>query len=560
MTRTKIMAAELPVGKVFSEDYRFEVPPYQRPYAWTNEQAGELLDDLLAAALEKPSIGEVDPYFLGSIVLVKPEGDTRADIVDGQQRLTTLTILLAALRDLCPELAQNLQLRIFQLADPLAGVEAQPRLRIRPADQGFFEKHIQRAERSAELDTLLAETLSRESQRNIVENYRLFIGRLAALDAEARQTLAQYIVRCTYLVVVATQNFESAYRIFTVLNERGLDLSHSDILKAEIIGEIKDDDRAAYTTKWEAEEEDLGRAEFADLFAHIRMVFARTKARGSILQEFRSAVLEKYPDRRKFVDDVLVPYSDAYEVVLREDYRGSGDADGVNQLLGWLNRLDNRDWVAPALRYLTRQDVSADQVQRFLADLERLAASMFVRRVDITRRIERYGRVLDWIRRGDDLSAGQSPLQLDEAERAQTVAALQDEIYTVTRTRLYVLLRLDSVLAGAGATYDHPTITVEHVLPQSPRPGTDWAQRFSDAERRYWTHRLANLVLLTRRKNSQAGTLPFEEKKRRYFASRDGVTNFALTTQVLATPEWTPEVLAARQEELVGKLVELWRL
>lgn len=80
---TKISAEESSVGAIFTDSYRFTVPPYQRPYAWTTEQAGEMFDDLHTAATAKPSLAEADPYFLGSIVLVKPEGQAEAEIVPG---------------------------------------------------------------------------------------------------------------------------------------------------------------------------------------------------------------------------------------------------------------------------------------------------------------------------------------------------------------------------------------------------------------------------------------------------------------------------------------------
>jgi hypothetical protein len=76
---------------------------------------------------------------------------------------------------------------------------------------------------------------------------------------------------------------------------------------------------------------------------------------------------------------------------------------------------------------------------------------------------------------------------------------------------LYVLLRLD--VARAGASYEHKIITVEHVLPQSPAPGSHWMTNFSPDEREYWLHRLADLVPLDRRKNSAAANLGFDEKK-----------------------------------------------
>jgi hypothetical protein len=560
MSGTKIQAAERPIGDIFSDEYRFTIPRYQRPYAWTTDQAGEMLDDLLAAASDGVPLDAADPYFLGSIVLVKAENDANAEVVDGQQRLTTLTLLLSALRmHVSDAYAESLDGRMFQKGDPIKGTVDQPRLTLRERDHAFFEKHIQERPGIAKLELLATDTLS-DSQRNLVKNATLFLDRLSDLADEDCHRLVSFIDRHTYLVVVSTQDFESAYRIFTVLNERGLDLTHTDILKSEIIGEISEPDQDAYTKKWESEEEDLGRIDFADLFSHIRMVFAKTKARESILKEFRSSVLARVPDGRKFIDDVLVPLSDAFEIVTRADYKATAGADSVNHLLRWLNLLDNTDWVPPAIHYLSRPSVDTNALLRFLTDLERLAASMLVRRVDITRRIERYGRVLDAIQSGADLYAPESPLQLDETERAGTRQRLDGDIYTVTRVRLYVLLRLDSALSSGGASYDHPLITVEHVLPQSPPAGSQWAMWFTDEQRKHWTHRLANLTLLTRRKNSQASNYEFDVKKQKYFTTKNGVSPFVLTTQVLAEQQWTPELLERRQAVLTSALTTLWKL
>ncbi len=77
--------------------------------------------------------------------------------------------------------------------------------------------------------------------------------------------------------------------------------------------------------------------------------------------------------------------------------------------------------------------------------------------------------------------------------------------------------------------------------------------------REFWTHRLANLVLLSRRKNTQARNFDFERKKNQYFQKK-GVATFAITSQVLSVSEWTPEVLEERQSNLIGKLKSEWRL
>lgn len=89
MTVAKIHGAEFPVRKIFSNDFNFRIPMYQRPYSWTTEQAGELLADLLEFIGEdhKVSIDDLSPYFLGSIVLIKDEARSDAEVVDGQQRL-----------------------------------------------------------------------------------------------------------------------------------------------------------------------------------------------------------------------------------------------------------------------------------------------------------------------------------------------------------------------------------------------------------------------------------------------------------------------------------------
>ncbi|MGL4440044.1 MAG: DUF262 domain-containing protein [Bosea sp. (in: a-proteobacteria)] len=100
MTRHTIEASEKPILDIFCDKYLFRIPSYQRPYAWTTEQTSELLDDVSTACGETGDVVNASPYFLGSIVLIKDPQRPEADVVDGQQRLTTLTIMLSVLRDL----------------------------------------------------------------------------------------------------------------------------------------------------------------------------------------------------------------------------------------------------------------------------------------------------------------------------------------------------------------------------------------------------------------------------------------------------------------------------
>ena len=130
-----IKASEQNLNAVFSDAYLFEIPLYQRPYAWTMEQVDELQDDLLSAMDRDAQ----SPYFLGSIVLIKNEGDSRSAVVDGQQRLTTLSMLFCVLRELAAGDAQSeLDGFVREAGNSLRGTQDRFRLSLRARDRDFF--------------------------------------------------------------------------------------------------------------------------------------------------------------------------------------------------------------------------------------------------------------------------------------------------------------------------------------------------------------------------------------------------------------------------------------
>ena len=556
-----IHATEKPLFRVFSNDFAFEIPPYQRPYAWTTEQASELFTDLLAFLGDgSQPIDEVNPFFLGSIVLIKGDGFPEADIVDGQQRLTTLTILLAVLRGMVsPEYGTELTKFIYEKGDLIVGTPNRYRLKLRERDEVFFRQHIQ-DEKGLDALLHLDSAQLTDSQKNIQTNARYFSEELAKLPEMQKIRLLQYLMRRCYLVVVSTADLDSAYRIFSVLNARGLDLRLTDLLKSEIIGAIPKERQEKYTKIWENEEEDLGRENFQELFAHIRMIYRKAKLRETALNEFRKYI-QAQSEPEKFIDTVLKPYSDALEIIRKETYQSDKGAEAVNSLFRWLNQIDNFDWVPPAIAYLSKNRHSPDKLRQFFADLERLAAGLMISRADINTRIDRYGKLLTAIELEDDLYAPQSPLQLSSEECSTIMKTLDGDLYLIKRIRQYVLLRLDSALSQGEASYEHPIISVEHVLPQTPSETSVWFNWFPTEEARaQYVHRLGNLVLLSRKKNSEAQNYDFDKKKEKYFVTGKGIAAFALTTQVMQWTEWTPAVIDQRQKELLQKLKSLWRL
>src|SRR5205807_2474056 len=139
MNKMNIRGSEYPVKKIFSDDFAFTVPLYQRAYAWTIEESEDLLQDLLRAmnGAEGP-VDDLSPYFLGSIVLIKGD-EPDAQIVDGQQRLTTLTMLLAALRSLIKsEYVEGLTSFLCEKGNVITGTPTRYRLSLRDRDAQFF--------------------------------------------------------------------------------------------------------------------------------------------------------------------------------------------------------------------------------------------------------------------------------------------------------------------------------------------------------------------------------------------------------------------------------------
>lgn len=560
MPRIQIKGGEHPVGKIFGKDFLFRIPLYQRPYAWQRDQAEELLDDLLGFVGDEP-VDQLNPYFLGNVVVIKEDHKPDADVVDGQQRLTTLTILLSAIRSLMPEdFANGLTEYIYEKGNAVEETDDRFRLTLRDRDAKFFQDYIQK---EGNLDALckLDEAKLTDSQTNIKRNLSLFRDRLTGMPKDRCKKLAQFIIKQCFLVVVSTPDFESAYRIFTVLNSRGLDLSHADILKSEIVGKIPEAEQDEYGERWEETEELLGRDAFADLFSHIRTVYRKLKLKGTVLSEFRQYVMSEVTDSKLLIDQVIVPYATAFAEIKEADYESSAGAEKVNELLGWLGQIDNADWLPSAILYHAKHSNDTAKLTTFLETLERLASAMMLMRASINQRIERYAKVITAIQAGEDLSAATSPLQLSSDEKAAARKVLEGDVYNLLpKVRRYVLLRLDSALSGGGATYDHAIITVEHVLPQNPKSGSQWETWFPNpAVREQWVHRLGNLALLSRKKNSSASNYEFDKKKDSYF-KRKGVSPFQITTQVISEAEWTEDVLKKRQDELMKKLSEVWKL
>ncbi|MGK7918958.1 MAG: DUF262 domain-containing protein [Trichodesmium sp.] len=556
----KIQGTQYAIRDIFCDKFLFSIPLYQRPYDWEEEETGELLEDLLGC-LESSSSEDLNPYFLGSIVLIKDEDSPKAEIIDGQQRLTTLTILLAALREVIydKEYTDELSEFIYQKGRRLTQTPNSYRLTLRDRDAEFFRKYIQDEGGISKLENLDSSRLS--DSQNKLRNNTLFCQKcLAEISEEKLIELAGFIIEKCLLVVVSTPDLESAYRIFSVLNDRGRDLSLTDILKAEIIGNIPDEQKDKYTEKWENIEERLGRDEFKNLFSDIRMIYRKAKSSEAIIKELREYVKpSNHPTH--FIDNKLSPFADAFSNIRNANYQSYQYTEQINTIFKALNQIDNKNWMPPAILYLSKYKNQSEKLLNFFQDFDRLASGLMIIRANIHQRMKRYGNLLSEIEKGEDLQKFDSALQLTNDECQKIINCLNTDSFYKERTCRYILLRLDTTLSEGGANYDFPIITIEHILPQTPPHNSQWLNWFPTEEKRQkYTNCLGNLVLLSRRKNQKASNFEFAEKKQKYFSTNDGISPFVLTTQVLTENEWTPEIIERRQQKLLEKLRQLWRL
>jgi hypothetical protein len=291
------------------------------------------------------------------------------------------------------------------------------------------------------------------------------------------------------------------------------------------------------------------------------MVHRKAKPQGTLLKEFNEHVTEAR-NPAMFIDQILLPMARGYEEILDASYESTAYAEEVNENLRWLDRLEFADWVPPALSFMVRSRQQPEAMRNYFRDLERLAFGMLIARAGINERIERFSRLTLAVEAGSDLWAPDSALQLTSGEQYLVYSTLDGPVYETlsARARSAVLLRLDALLSGGGATYEYDVVTVEHVLPQNPGQNSTWVKWFpAQKDRLTWVHRLGNLALLTRRKNSAASNYEFDTKKQSYF-SRNGISPFVLTTQVLDKTEWTLGVIEKRQKTLLTRFEQHWRL
>ncbi|HQT83778.1 MULTISPECIES: DUF262 domain-containing protein [Acidiphilium] len=208
---------------------RFSVPAYQRSYAWEIEHVESLLNDINDAIN-----GKEKEYFLGSIVVTGPI-DRRYEVVDGQQRLTTVSLLISAIRDKFRD-QRDVEAETSIRNDFLANVdrktkEREPKLVLNEVDNEFYQEII---ENKTNIDV---GRFQRQSHKRLIEasnRIRKYIDDITAVASDADEKLhswLDYLESNLKVILVTAPDASNAFVIFETLNDRGLELAISDLLK-----------------------------------------------------------------------------------------------------------------------------------------------------------------------------------------------------------------------------------------------------------------------------------------------------------------------------------------
>ena len=576
MFTEKVKAKEYYIKDLLSNKFLFEIPDYQRAYSWTKENLKQLVEDIwesveLNKARGNKEFDQYEPYFLGSIVLCskeyKDDGCGIYDVIDGQQRLTSIIMLIAAIRDLIDneEYKKVLSDLIYQKPNVLMGIKESIRVKARGKEEEFFKKYILTNGGTELVKDLDMEELSEAKQNmvNAIEVFRdSFFNENGELLEEKLNEFIVYLLQKVVLVVITTESFTSAFRLFNVINARGLPLTDSDLLKSENLRVMNPEIRKEYTDIWESHEQDLGKEKLDQIIGFMRTMKLKNKVEESVYEEFSKKIFRNEPE---YLGVNFVNHLTAVKA-LYDKYIIDGNLEGVSEeeksyyknLINIMREfLPYDDWMAAVIRFAEKFN---DDNLKFVKVLEKRLVIDWVNGNSFADRLNRVYGILEVIEEKDSLEEiKEAPVFLYDLERttAYFENALNDiDFYSKGRMMIpkYIFVRLDMEKRANEVLDYSDKIMIEHVLPRNAKEAY-WKDNFSADQRRNWANKFGNLVIITGAKNTRANNKPFAEKVEQYLSKK---SDFAITKEVLELSDWNMDSLKDRHESLVNRALELW--
>ncbi|KOY84674.1 hypothetical protein AD998_19725 [bacterium 336/3] len=603
MDNATLVTGKKYIKDIFSQDQFFNIPEYQRPYVWGEEQIIALLEDI-SKAMEHDDSKE---YFLGCMIWNTHHDKTHKnieyvyqDILDGQQRFITLFLLHGVIRDISTQekLRDSVQKRLVQEADVYSNIPSRNRIEFEIRDdKEFLDKYIINNEGTLLVNEIaeISENLKYSaSVRNMASGILIMkkwwnvkfmenIGTEEHYLADFYKYLSNKVLA---LYLATPNNLDDAYNLFTVLNSRGLQLQVSDILRAQNLRVIENPDlRKLYANKWSEFENAISSPyrSFDDfLWA---LVFIKMKYRSDDNQSltkafefmFKKNLLNKGTDTLDYVGK----YIKHYEAITNGSITNRESLNLFSNLNFILSSVYGSQYLTPLMHY--RECFGENKIIDFMIKIDNLFSITWLlgRRHSITRTfiiLRRMDNYHDLFKKKEisldnaiDDFLNDLCLQydfFDESVSSEKPINLSDFInllenekwgaYVGTRinkTR-YLLLKMDMLMSNASTIiqYNKDSSSVEHLMPQKIE-NSDW--QIDPIIHKEWLHKLGNLVLIDKNKNSALSNKLFQEKKIKYQGAIEtrANTNFIFMTY----HAWNAENIELNHKRTIHLLTQYYQ-
>lgn len=559
-----ISANEDTVESALRRSYRYRVPDYQRRYSWRKKQWKEMWNDL--TALE----GE-ETHFIGAVVLVeRPGGLNKLDIlevVDGQQRLTTISLLLAAMK---------VRYSKANEIDHARAIE-NDYLWASDLDQNRHQNLTLNVFDNDDYRSILTEGENHGSDYRLGSAFEFFLERIESLSVEEINTLRKRLLKSFTLVSIECNTDHSAFRLFETLNNRGLELSAVDLIKNHVFSvatSSPDIDYENIKKNWLRIVENIIplRIKPSLFFRHYLMSTPLLNISDSItgytLYDSVKEIIDKRVPKADFtLEEFLADMadrSDLYAEIVSSDIKKFDDSsnDSINQklrdihaigmgqsgtiLLRLFQELENPNKLYEALRllesFIVRQKISNNTGG---ASLDRFYAQLC-----------------------SDAFGDSNPVQYIRLKLAEEIPSdaefrtnLVENRVTLNDRTKYMLKRIEADYFDGVAVSSNSNGELEHIAPRasySANKYSTWPEHLGVPEEIFeqYKDKLGNLTLLEKRNNATSSRNPFNQKVQTYSTSE-----YKMAKDIVERyNQWSIENIKARTELLADIAVETWQI
>ena len=535
-----------------SAQYSLRVPDYQRSYSWSKRQYGEFWDDVEEFAFENET--NANTYFLGAVVFVSSDHPSDGlEILDGQQRLTTATILLMSLAKFLRSEGDTAYAddvtSLYVARRERGGRKTMYKLVLNSHDESYFRQLVQEQDDDVKPVT--------RSHKNILACKRFFDSQLRAWKREDKEgaadrarKLADTLLDKVFVCSITANNLNAAGFVFERLNDRGIGLTPVDLVRSLVMQRCKDGDREVILDGWRKIFQVEGRGSVDDML-RFHWVTRRGDATSDALYKLiKARFKDKEPGYNpvRFTRD-LERSAEIYNGI----YSAAEGSDAYTDVAAYVVELNAKPMI-PLLMKCNSFDPD------LRARLATMAFTAFIRnRVIADQSSTSFENEVYVIARdvnGNEASVAEACDRLRRymLDDAGFVHAFETRSLNVQKSAKLVLRLIESHLQRerAGGKIElvvgsNSMVELEHIYPKKPADGNEWP------EGQDWLNRIGNLTLLAAGLNREAQNGPFDDKKEEYSQSQ-----LFLTRELLEMDEWTPEQIVARQERLAQLALKVW--